>query len=48
MNDSRGGTSMMGTSEAVLYFFIPLLIIAIIIGITIRYFKNKADRNRDF
>ena len=39
---------MIGTSGALLYFFIPLLIIAIIIGITIRYFKNKADRKRNF
>ncbi|PFG06454.1 hypothetical protein ATG71_3310 [Bacillus sp. es.034] len=48
MNESRGGTSMSGASGAVLFIIIPLLIIAVIIGITIGYFRKKARKNRNF
>jgi flagellar biosynthesis protein FliQ len=39
---------MIGASGGVLYIFIPLLIIAVIIGITISYFRKKAKKNRNF
>ena len=48
MNESRGGTSMSGASGAVLFIIIPLLIIAVIIGITISYLRNKAKKNKNF
>ncbi|PRX75161.1 hypothetical protein B0G93_11685 [Bacillus sp. V-88] len=39
---------MSGASGAVLFIIIPLLIIAVIIGITISYFRNKAKKNKNF
>ncbi|BCB02535.1 hypothetical protein KH172YL63_06680 [Bacillus sp. KH172YL63] len=39
---------MIGTTGAIVYFIIPLLVIAGIIGITISYFRRKADRKKNF
>lgn len=39
---------MSGAFGAVLFIIIPLLIIAVIIGITISYFRKKAKKNKNF
>ena len=39
---------MIGASGVIFYIFVPLIIIAGIIGITIGYFRKKARKNRNF
>jgi O-antigen ligase len=43
-----GGTIMLGTTGFSLYLLLPLIIILILIGVTIKFFKNKSKKDKDF
>jgi hypothetical protein len=43
-----GGTLMLGTTGFSLYLILPLIIILILIGVTIKFFRNKSKKDKDF